>query len=91
MQSERTYIESNLLSSRCLPEGGLPLPPYFRMMTSPAFLALVAAHVGQNWGFYTLLTEAPSYLKNIQHFSLKEVRAPKLVDILSHVLNEHAA
>ena len=45
------------------------------MMASPAFLALIAAHTGQNWGLYTLLTEAPTYLNNIQHFSLKEASA----------------
>ena len=30
-------------------------------------------HTGHNWGLYTLLTEIPTYLNNVQHFSLKAV------------------
>ena len=40
------------------------------IFSTTAFWALIIAHCGQNWGFYTLLTEIPTYLKNIQHFSL---------------------
>ena len=31
-------------------------------------------HVGQNWGSYTLLTELPTYMKNILHFDIANVR-----------------
>ena len=41
------------------------------IFSTTAFWALIVAHCGQNWGFYTLLTEIPTYLKNIQHFSLE--------------------
>jgi phage-related holin len=41
--------------------------------TTPAFLALVAVHFANNWGLYALLTEIPTYLNNIQHFSLTTV------------------
>ena len=44
---------------------------YRAIFSTPAFWALIIAHSGQNWGFYTLLTEIPTYLKNIQHFSLE--------------------
>ena len=27
--------------------------------------------MAQNWGFYTLLTELPTYMKNILHFDMK--------------------
>ena len=40
------------------------------IFSTTAFWALIIAHCGQNWGFYTLLTEIPTYLDNIQHFSL---------------------
>lgn len=43
---------------------------YRAIFSTTAFWALIIAHCGQNWGFYTLLTEIPTYLKNIQHFSL---------------------
>ena len=26
----------------------------------------------QNWGFYTLLTELPTYMKNILHFNIED-------------------
>ena len=42
------------------------------MLTTPAFLALIITHFGQNWGLLTLLTEIPTYLDNIQHFPLTE-------------------
>ncbi|KAH6937102.1 hypothetical protein HPB50_025563 [Hyalomma asiaticum] len=32
----------------------------------------MVTHFGQNWGFYTLLTEMPSYLKNILHFDIRK-------------------
>ncbi|CAB4053966.1 SLC17A5 [Lepeophtheirus salmonis] len=32
--------------------------------------AIIIAHFGQNWGNYTFLTELPTYLSSIQHFSL---------------------
>merc|ERR1711874_291682 len=34
--------------------------------------ALATAHVCQNWGFYTLLTDLPTYMKNILHFDIKK-------------------
>ncbi len=33
----------------------------------------MAVHFGNNWGMYTLLTEIPTYLNDIQHFSLTAV------------------
>jgi len=50
----------------------IPLPPLKAIFTSPPFLALLVTHFGQNWGLLTLLTEAPTYLSNVQHFSLTE-------------------
>lgn len=34
---------------------------------------LVFTHFAYNWGFYILLTDTPTYLSNIQHFSLSAV------------------
>ena len=51
-----------------------PLPiPWKGILTSMPFYAILAAHVAQNWGFYTLLTEMPTYLQNILHYPIKEV------------------
>lgn len=68
-KEECQYIETNIFSRN---EGNnLPFPPVWQFMKTPAVLALVLVHFGHNWGLYTLLTEIPTYLNNIQHFSLK--------------------
>ncbi len=52
----------------------LPIPPYGKILTSLPFWACVITFVCSGWGFYTLLTEIPTYLNNIQHISLTAVR-----------------
>lgn len=42
-------------------------------MSSIPVFAITVAHMGQNWGFYTLLTETPTYLQNILNIPLKQV------------------
>lgn len=32
------------------------------MLTSPPVWAIVAAHFSENWGFYTMLTQLPTYM-----------------------------
>ncbi|XP_030377794.1 putative inorganic phosphate cotransporter isoform X2 [Scaptodrosophila lebanonensis] len=39
--------------------------PWLSLFTSAPFLVLIVAHSTHNWGFWTLLTEIPSYMKNI--------------------------
>ncbi|KAK7082633.1 hypothetical protein SK128_005066 [Halocaridina rubra] len=64
--------EKNYVIQHCGTKKGKPLPiPLKAIFTSLPFWAILVAHVGNNWGFYTLLTELPSYLKNIQHFDMK--------------------
>jgi len=70
-QSEREYIEANIPKLENVAK--VPNPPLKHFFTSIPFLALIVVHFGQNFGFYTLLTETPTYLNNIQHYSLKEV------------------
>ncbi|XP_013788638.2 putative inorganic phosphate cotransporter [Limulus polyphemus] len=41
------------------------------VLTSVPVWILIITHFGQNWGFYTLLTELPSYLNNILHIDMK--------------------
>lgn len=45
--------------------------PWKSLAKSLPLWCLTVVHFGQNWGFYTLLTELPTYLKNIQHFDMK--------------------
>ena len=50
-----------------------PKIPIRAIFTSRPFYAILIVHCAQNWGFYTLLTELPTYLNEILHFNLKEV------------------
>ncbi|CAG9865516.1 unnamed protein product [Phyllotreta striolata] len=60
---ERRYIEASLPNE----EGGnskVPTP-WKSIATSLPMISLVIAHMGQNWGFWTLLMEIPSFMTNI--------------------------
>jgi len=50
----------------------LPIP-WKKIVTSIPVWAILIAHCCQNWGFYTLLTELPTYMKQILHFDIKTV------------------
>ncbi|XP_045127114.1 sialin-like [Portunus trituberculatus] len=49
----------------------IPLPKKEIVLSLP-FWSLVIGALGYDFGFYTLLTELPTYLKNIQHFDMSE-------------------
>lgn len=40
-------------------------------MTSSAFYGLLCAHCGFTWGFYTLLTEMPTYMDQVLNFNIQ--------------------
>ncbi|XP_066938077.1 putative inorganic phosphate cotransporter isoform X2 [Macrobrachium rosenbergii] len=64
--------EKNYIMETCGTKEGKALPvPLKAIFTSMPFWAIMVVHFGQNWGFFTLLTELPTYLKNIQHFDMK--------------------
>lgn len=67
--AEREYIEASLgsvVSKEKL------RPPFFRIMTSLPFLVLLLLHYGNIWGLYFLLNEAPTFMKDILKFDLKQ-------------------
>ncbi|CAB3250920.1 unnamed protein product [Arctia plantaginis] len=45
--------------------------PWKDIWTSLPFYAVIIAHCGQNWGFWTLMTEIPSYMKKILGVDIK--------------------
>lgn len=65
-KEEKAYIIEHCGSKN---EKALPIP-WKAVFTSLPFWAILIADVGNSWGFYTLLTELPTYLKNIQHFDM---------------------
>lgn len=48
--------------------------PWLKIATSLPVYATAVAHFCNNWGYYTLLTCLPSYLKYILKFDIKSVR-----------------
>ena len=69
-------------------ERTLPLPPYKKILTSIPILATIVTAQCQNYGFYTLLTMTPTYLNNIQHFSLESVSCQQeiIVNIMIFII-----
>ncbi len=47
--------------------------PWSGILTSAPVWAIVVAHSGNNFGFYLLLTEMPTYLRTILGFPIEEV------------------
>lgn len=67
-EDEKKYIESSLGTIEN--EARVPTP-WLAMFTSLPMWALIIAHCGQNWGFWTLLTQMPTYFKKVLHFDIK--------------------
>uniref|UniRef100_A0A1A9W4V1 Sialin n=1 Tax=Glossina brevipalpis TaxID=37001 RepID=A0A1A9W4V1_9MUSC len=44
--------------------------PWKEIFTSMPFYAIIASHFSENWGFYTLLTQLPSFLRDTLDFNL---------------------
>lgn len=67
---ERNLIEK---SQRVVEDGekkSLPTP-WLKIFTSPAFLSLTLVHCTHNWGFWTLLTEIPTYMNSVLGMDIK--------------------
>ena len=60
-KNEREYIE------KTIGYAGQPRydVPWKAIFTSLPFYAIVVSHFSENWGFYTLLTQLPSFLKGL--------------------------
>ncbi|RVE43971.1 hypothetical protein evm_011374 [Chilo suppressalis] len=66
---ERKYIEASAGSDE-LTGDGMPTP-WKSIVTSLPFWAILFAHCGQSLGFWTLLTELPSYMNNVLEVDIK--------------------
>jgi len=64
----------NTRGGRVVQAGGSMEVPWGPIAKSLPFWAVAIAHFTNNWGYYTLLTCLPLYLKNILHFDMKYVR-----------------
>lgn len=47
--------------------------PWKEILTSLPMWALIIVHCGQNWGFWLLLTEIPTYMSEVLGYDIKDV------------------
>ncbi|XP_053609910.1 putative inorganic phosphate cotransporter [Plodia interpunctella] len=67
-EDELLYIQRSL--GRVGEQKRFPTP-WLKIMTSLPFWAVIIAHCGQNWGFFTLMTEMPTYMSKVLNMELK--------------------
>lgn len=67
-EDERKYIQQALWG-----KAGVNIPPipWKSIWKSMPFYAILLAHLGQNYGYETLMTELPTYMKQVLRFSIK--------------------
>lgn len=80
---EKAFIESMPGSNK----GTLPVP-WKEIFKSKAVISLIIVHCTHNWGYWTLLTEIPSYLKQVFGFDIKTVRNRPLIQLLLPQISE---
>ncbi|XP_055837640.1 putative inorganic phosphate cotransporter [Episyrphus balteatus] len=70
-EEEKRYIESGMNQPRDNRRTTVLPTPWCKIATSLPFISLLIVHCGQNWGFWTLLTEIPNYMKNVLQKDIK--------------------
>jgi ACS family sodium-dependent inorganic phosphate cotransporter-like MFS transporter 5 len=84
-KKELEYLEANLNLSE--PSGTKVSTktkvPWKSIATSMPFWAIVVSTLSSGWGFWTLLTLLPTYMKNILHFDIK---ANSLLSALPYII-----
>ncbi|XP_053609346.1 putative inorganic phosphate cotransporter isoform X3 [Plodia interpunctella] len=67
-EEEKSYIEHSLGQ---VGEQKKLKTPWKAILTSLPFLSLLIVHCGHNWGFWTLMTEIPSYMSKVLGVDIK--------------------
>ncbi|RVE46573.1 hypothetical protein evm_008760, partial [Chilo suppressalis] len=67
--AELKYIQE---SRGSLIEGNKIRHPWRAMLTSGPVWAIIVAHFSENWGFYTLLTFLPTFMKDVFHYETSQ-------------------
>ncbi|XP_017880754.1 vesicular glutamate transporter 2.2 [Ceratina calcarata] len=65
-EAELAYIKNSLGNSKA----DKITHPWKKMLTSAPVWAIVAAHFSENWGFYTMLTQLPTFMNDVLDFKL---------------------
>ncbi|XP_076624580.1 putative inorganic phosphate cotransporter [Colletes latitarsis] len=74
-EKERVYIEHNLMSAEekeMLDREKTQRTPWKAIFTSVPMWALIIVHCGQNWGYWTLITEMPIYMNAVLGFDIEK-------------------
>ncbi|KAL3272616.1 hypothetical protein HHI36_014083 [Cryptolaemus montrouzieri] len=67
---EKKYIQQN---SKVTQDKQVTLKtPWKSFFTSMPMWAILVSHVGNNWGFWTLLTEIPSFMSSVLKYDIKQ-------------------
>lgn len=72
---EKEFIQSSIGTVQHEEEDGPKKhlrTPWGAILTSLPFWSIVVVHSAHNWGFWTLLTEMPSYMKGVLKFDIKK-------------------
>ncbi|XP_011178029.1 putative inorganic phosphate cotransporter isoform X1 [Zeugodacus cucurbitae] len=84
---EREHIESSLNAhKKDKDDHKHEMPktvPWCKIFTSAPFLALLVTHCGYTWGFWTLLTQIPSYMKSVLD---KDIKSNALLSSLPYLV-----
>ncbi|KAJ8681411.1 hypothetical protein QAD02_017198 [Eretmocerus hayati] len=67
-----TQTEAEYLKSKLRTHGNTPFPPWHYILRSKPVWALVVLNFGNAWGFFTLSSDMPKYLKNVLKFSVED-------------------
>ncbi|XP_015524856.1 putative inorganic phosphate cotransporter isoform X1 [Neodiprion pinetum] len=67
--AEKDYIETSLGQVDVQTQHSTP---WIKIITSVPVWSLIIVHCGQNWGYWTLLTEMPSYMNHILGFDISK-------------------
>ena len=73
-QEEKDYLIQDINENKSSDRKRLPVAPYGKILTSIPFLSMTFCNICMSWGTYTLVTEMPTYLNNVQHIPLTLVK-----------------
>ncbi|XP_022911273.1 putative inorganic phosphate cotransporter [Onthophagus taurus] len=66
---EKSYLRKELAESTSSKSKKIP---WRAILTSVPLWALVAAQIGHDWGFFTMVTDLPIYMSDVLHFTVSK-------------------
>ena len=69
-ETEKKFIMDSLADQSG--EKAVTKPPWKAIFTSLPVWAIIVTHTAYTWGYFTLLTQLPSFMDEVLHFNLKD-------------------